>query len=223
MVKRILVLLLTIIFMVGVNGCMNLFPQSDESIRDEILEHLNKKYDKEFVALALDRGHTDILLCYSQGENPETNLVHAQRVTRDKDVEYKDTYFGIVMRNEIEAEIMSICSDVNLPIQVFYPSNDFYYDNMFDGTKTYTDFRQWITDGNTWRFDITIVLALNDIADAEEYANYVFEDLAEENISLFTYLIILPSEGFEKVTRTNLNDILRQYDGQTATLTKSIN
>lgn len=202
---------------------MNLLPQSDESVRDEILEHLNKKYNKEFVAIALERGYSDILHCYVQGGDPDDDNVHAQRIMQNNTSEYNDTYFGIIIREEIEAEIMSLCTNINIPMQVFYLSNSLYYDNMFDSTKNYADLKQWIANGNPWRFTITIVLPL-DVANNENiYASQIFEILAATGFKGLVNICILPNEGFVKVTRTTLNDILRQYDGQTSLFSESIN
>ena len=202
---------------------MNLLPQSDESIRDEILEHLNKKYDMEFTALALDRGHSELLLCHVKEGDPEADLVHAKRLVRDDGIEITDTYFGIVIREEIEADILSILSGVDLKMRVFYPSNDYFYDNMFDNTKNYADFKQWIDDGNPWRFDVSIILFMDDVTEGEAYADHVFEIIDEAGFRGYIYLTVLPEEGYENITRTNLNDLISQYDGETALFTKSVN
>ena len=202
---------------------MNILPQSDESIRDEILEVIGKKYNTEFVALALERGHSDLLIAYVQGGDTDEDLVRAQRVVRDDNAEYNDTYFGIIIREDIEAEILAVCSGIEPPMRVLYPSNVFFYDNIFDGTKNYADFKQWIADGNPWRFDATIILSLDEIAEGETYANKVFEKLEKADFCGYIHVVVLQSEDFAKLTRTNLNDILKQYDSQTTLFTKSIN
>ena len=202
---------------------MNIFPQSDESIRDELLRYLSEKYGREFTALALERGYSDYLHCYLKGGDPKADNVGVQRITRDTGVEYKDTYFGIVIREELENEVVSICSDIDLPMQAQYDSISQFFNNIFDSTKNYDDFKRWVENGNPWRFTVTIVIALDDTDKAEAYANHIFEQLSEAGFSGLVHVCSLPSEGYAKLTRINLNDLITQYDDQETLFSESIN
>lgn len=202
---------------------MDFFPQSNESVRDEILAHLNDKYGIEFTAIALERNYDDILYCYVQGGDPKADIVRAVRTTRDKAKEYRDTYFGIVIREEIEAEIMSVCSDISLPMQAFYLSNFLYYDNIFDGTKNYLDFKKWIGSGNSMRFTVTVILSLDDSNEGETYANQVYEKLRKAGFKGLAHVCFMPNKGFKNLTRTNLNDLIELYDARVTLFSESIN
>ena len=202
---------------------MNTFSQNDESVRDEILEYMNKKYNEEFTALSLDRGYTDVLLCMIQGGDPEADLILAQRITGDSGVVFKDTYFGNIIREDVEFEILSVCSILDIPMKAIYHSGASYYDNIFDGTKGYDDLKQWISDGNLFRFTVTIVLPLDAVDDSEVYAEQIYTLLSNANYQGLAYVCILPLEGFLEATRANLNNLINQYHEQSITCTKSIN
>jgi hypothetical protein len=58
----------------------------------------------------------------------------------DGSAKYRDTYFNIVIREDLEADVQNICKDLDLAtIVMFTGSSWLYVDNQFDGTKTYAD------------------------------------------------------------------------------------
>jgi hypothetical protein len=223
-IKRIIIpAVLVVMILLGESGCMNIFPKSDETVRDELLEYLNFKYNEEFIALSLERGYSDVLQCYVQDGDTKADRVYVQRIDNDGKIEYKDTYFGVLIRDDIETKIQSLCSGFDLPLKFFYPSDIFYYDNSFDGTKTFVDFKRWISDGNAWRFDITVVMAVDDVSEGITKADELFEMLGDSDMRWSVDICVIPSEGFVDITRTNLNDILAQHNGRTAVYSQSIN
>jgi len=223
MIRKIAVLQLTLIMLMGAGGCMNIFPQSDEAVRDEILSELHGKYGREFEAISLERGYSDVLYCYPQGGDPEADRVCVVRQGKENDYTYKDTYFGIVIRDALEQEMQDICAGIGLPALVVYHSDSLYFDDEFDGTKNYADFKQWQGEGNAWRHTVTVVLSLEEADAGEMYAGQIFEKFGDSGFQGLMYVSILPGEGFVKANRANLNDLISEYGEQAPVFSKSIN
>lgn len=218
-----LIIPLVIILILGVGGCMNILPMNDEAIKDEILAHLSQKYNgQEFEALSLEKGYSITLRCYPKGGDPQADNVRVEKITRDGETIYEDTYFGIIIRDEIESEIISACSGLPLPMKAHFKSNLQSFDNDFDGTKTYADLKQWIANGNSSRFSVTVIVCADD-SDKESYSEQIFNKLEKTDFHGMIDVCFYPSEAFEKITRTNRNEIARQYPDQYAIFSKSIN
>ena len=191
----------------------NEFFKSDEAIRDDILERLHKKYGVEFVAISLVRGYEYSLYCYPKGGDPEADLVKAIiREDKGKEREYLDTYFGIIIREEFEADILSVLSDIDVPKAVFLDSQREYYKEQFDGTKNYSDYKEWLREGNPWRPRVTVVLGLDNVDEAESYANQIFGKASDGGVRGFITVRVFPPEGLSRATRVNLDELTREYD-----------
>jgi hypothetical protein len=213
------------IFAVLLGGCtnMNIHQRSNESIRDEMLEHLSQKYGKQFTAISLERGHSDTLTCFSTGGDPIADIVRVRRTENNGTVELADTFFGVLIREELEAEVTKLLSGIAVPLRVIYPSDIAYFNNSFDATKNFADFMSWSSSGNNlWGFDICVILSLDKLDDAEIYANQVFDRISGSNFHGLIHAIVLPSEGFAKLTRANINDLVSEYDGRTTTISKNV-
>jgi hypothetical protein len=199
--------------------------QSEEAITNELLEFVYNKYNVELTPIVLNRGYTYELVCYVTGGDPIADRVRVQRTKIENVFEYGDTYFGFVIREDVEAEILAMCSDIDVPMKAFYPSEHSYYNNIFDDTKTYADLKQWIEDGNPGTSNITIVLSLENAEETETYSNRVFESLENAGFRGLVGVLSLPSEGFARVNRTNIDDLNREYNYNVKTklFSKSIN
>jgi hypothetical protein len=246
--RRIGILTLTIILMTGVSGCMNLLQTSiekaenerllqirAEEAQNELLTHLIEKYDgQEFVPIGLEYEFGVFTLhCYPAGGDPETDIVKVE--TRGNRIEGKainavtqDTYFGIIIREDVEAEVLAALSDLPLPMKVYFDRPSMYWDNFWDGSKTYADLKQYGIDrGDPYRFFVTIVVPMDgtDKTEKEEYANQVLDRLEKAGHRGLVSVCFFPNEAFEKVTRslTAFNDLARQYRDEYALFSKSLN
>lgn len=208
--KRFLILLLIIIITIGVISCMGIL-RTDESI---MLEHLSEKYNgQEFISIGISGSHNfggdPILYCYPKGGDPEADKV---KVTMSKvkngKRSFSDSYFNIIIREDFEADVLAVLSDMPLPMKVYY-SGTSYLDEIFDGTKTYADFKQWEIDrGEPYLFDVEVVLLCEDVENGEQYANQIFDKLEKDNYHGSVVVFIVSDAGiYEKITRNNWSEI----------------
>jgi len=205
-VKWFLIPAFTIIFIIGVSGCMH-----NLSHEKEILAHLEQKYGIEFISLGFEVGSNSVMNCYPKGGCPEADRVKANiRVFSDKntETEFGDTYFGIIIREDLEAEVFDAISDLPLPMKVFFDSET-NFNNIFDSTKTYANFKQWRNNGNPWRINATVTVSINDFdnSEKEEYANKIFDIIEEDGFTGGIRVRFYSSEVFEKLTRTNFIEL----------------
>ena len=202
--KRILLIILinTILF---TGGCMD-SQNRENRIRDEMLAHMREKYGKEFIEVSFIMRYGDNrsrLICFPVSGNPETDRVRVMRIGRWNDITIRDNYFGILIREEVEAEIEQICQQLGLDVKVFSISSSFY-DNKYGGTKGYADIK------NARYFDRNIriaVLAEQDY-DMEGISVQIFQVLTDEKLIGFYSMYFYTEEGFHILTRENFSDNL---------------
>jgi hypothetical protein len=220
--KKIVISAILLAVLLG--GCTNMtiHLQSNESIRDEMLEHLRQKYGREFIAISLERGHHDFLVAFPENGDADTDIVAVQRTITDGQVEMRDTFFGVIIREDIESEILTALADIVIPHKVFFPTDVYYFDNIFDSSKTYSDLRQWVSDGNVWRTTFTILISLDEIEKGEMFASKVFERISSVNLHGLVHVVVLPNEGFTEANRTNLNDVISQFFDKSKTISRSL-
>jgi len=205
---------------------MNISFETDESIRDEILDHLRNKYNgQEFTALALERGrYRDTLYCFVQGGDPEGDNVTADRTVKDGAKVYSDTYFAIIIREDLEAEVLAVCSDIDIPMQAYALSTSQFYNNMWDCTKNYADLKQWIADGNPRRFDVTVVISVDNMENGEYFSKQIISAITESGYKgIVGVLAITDADVYSKITRSNQNDLIRQNRDSTKLFMESVN
>jgi len=209
--------------MIGLSGCMNFF----KGVEVPIAEHLREKYGIEFTGFTSDLSSGDVVHCYPVGGDPDTDNVRVY-TTKHKGSErtFQDTYFNIIIRKDVEAEVYAACEGLPLPMKVYFTGTS-YFDNIWDGTKTYADLKQWINEGNSKGLDVTIAIPMDgtDNVEKEEYANQVFDRIEKSGHSGLVHICFFPNEAFEKVTRslTDRNNLASQYKDEYAIFSNSIN
>ena len=192
-------------------------PGTNESI---MLKHLREKYGQEFVATGMtgssNFGGDPVLFCYPKGGDPETDKVRAtMSKLKNGERSFEDTYFGIIIREDLESEVLAALPDLQLPMKAYFNCTSFYYDESFDSTKTYVDFKQWeIDSGKSKLLDITIAIPMDgtDKSKKEEYANRIFDILEQYGFRIYITVRFYPSEVFEIITRKNVFDLYKIYD-----------
>ena len=219
--KKCLALSLATILMIGAGGCMK--PKS-ESNEKRMLRHLREKYGQEFITLGMRGGGyfgggSSILDCYPAGGDPDVDYVCVEMLGTTID----DTYFGIIIREDVEAEVLAVLSDLPLPMKAYFRGDAGYFDETFDGTKTYADFKQWeINRGKRYRFKVTVAVPMDDTdkSEKEEYAKQIFDRLEKDNFHGRVFVRFYPSEVFEKLTRANYIDL---HKSEYANFSESLN
>ena len=226
--KQCLALSLAIIITIGVSGCMNIL-QSNES---RMLKHLSQKYNgQKFITLYMDGGGyfgqgTTKLHCYPKGGDPKADRVWVETwTTKEGERIIQDSYFGIIIREDLEAEVLAACSGLPLPMKAYLVSGNMCYDDIFDGSKTYADFKQWINDGNSKRLNVTVSVSADgfDKSEKEQYANQIHDKLEKDGFCGFASVLFYPGEAFDQLTRTNHNELAYQYHDEYAIFSESIN
>ena len=202
---------------------LNMFTESYEDIRDEMLQHLYEKYGIEFTGDSLERGSHDFLIAYPTGGNMYEDFVRMRRHGSGENARFFDTFFGVIIRDEVEAIITTALADIGLPFKVFFESDIDYFDNKFDGTKNFADFNAWVAEGNRVPVTVGVWLEFNYDENVDYYANRAFEYIEELGYLLDVSLQFAPTTVFEQVTRSNRSAILRQSRGERTTFNRTVN
>ena len=219
----ILAIIFALLFLLGGCGVLNMFTESYEDIRDEMLQHLYEKYGIEFTGVSLERGHHDHLIAYPTGGDPVNDFVSMQRHVRDGEVEFRDTFFNVIIRNDLEAGVAAALADIGLPFKVFFSGGARVYNNKFDGTKTFADFNAWVADGNPSRLPLSVFLGVESTDCFDTYANKAAEKVQETGYLLYVVFSFTPMEIFEQITRSNRTDILGIHRREIISIVKNIN
>ena len=208
-IKVIFALTLITLLTLGLSGC--------ESITAKrCLKHLSEKYNgQEFIVKytkngGLFGGGTDYLFCYPKGGDPDTDEVTVETwKPKGEERIFTDTYFELLIREDVEAEMLAILSDINLPMKVYNTEVSGVEDHRFDSTKTYADVKKAISsDEINCLFDFSIFLLCEDIENREQYANKIFDMLEKNNYrGLMAICVISDTDLFERVTRKNRNQL----------------
>ena len=240
--KKILIsVLLTIMALILVMTIMNvIFLKLDETITENsilesnsvyfevyseeimeliVLQHLSEKYNgQEFIVSYASNSYggwlTPYWECYPKGGDSETDKVYVELIKNENgETIFRDDYFGILIREDIEAEVIETCVGMGMPMKV-YSEGLGRLDNSFDSTKTYADLKQAIMEGKEdCTFDISIFLLCEDIENREEYANQIFDQLSEDGFDKIIDICMIADEKiYDQITRKNCYDIFEKDD-----------
>ena len=196
-----------------------------------VRKYLSEKYPgQEFVIVSISGmsygslwNSTDKhIVCYPKGGDPETDkfkvktYIPVDENGNEGEREFRDNYFAILIREDVEADVLNTLSDMNLPMKVYY-KEDAYYGLDYDSTHTYVDLKKDNLDGkNSKRFDIGIYLLCKDIENREQYAQQIFDLLlSKDGIAESVDLYIVTDETiYSEITRKNRYDLINA-DGET--------
>jgi len=202
---------------------LDMFTESYEDIRNEMLQNLHEKYGIEFTADSLERGSQDYLIAFPAGGNMQEDFVRIQRHGTGGSVRFNDTFFGVIIRDDLESGVAAALAGIGLPFKVFFSTDSFAFNNKFNGTKNLADFNAWIEDGNSSRLPITIILGVETNDGAETVANAAFKKIQKTGYMLHVTLNFTPNEIFEQITRENRVNMLMQHGSEMTSFTTSIN
>ena len=219
----ILAILFALLFFLGGCGMLNMFTESYEDIRDEMLQHLYEKYGVEFIGDSLERGSHDFLIAYPKYGDMQEDHVRMQRHGSGENVRYVDTFFGVIIRDDLEGVVTEALVDINLPFQVDFAAQHFVFDNRFDGTKTFADFNEWIAEGNSFRLSLAVFIGVKSKDGVDEIAEIAFEKIRELGYMLHVNINFTPIELFENLTRDGRVGSLGMYRFEMTSFNESIN
>ena len=198
-----------------------------ERIGAEVLAHMYAKYGVEFNIVGHDwNRHEDRLTLYPVWGTFENERVNVQRRVIDGEVRFLDSYFGIVIREDFEAHVLEMLSDINLPIKVYEDFVGISFDNIFDRTKTYADYKRMVDAGEVFGRLLNAAFVVSydgDIENHEVLATQIFDALTDTGFEGGAIIMILPSEGFERVTRSNWDEIQREFSKVSSIISTTIN
>ncbi len=199
--KRIPLLFMVAIIMMGVCGCMtNNRSNSAESVRDSALSYLCGKYNDTFVA----KGYSDSNWAYDYAavtffsEKFPEELVEV-RVYKNEDGTYRfeDNYFRFSMADSAVCYLESLLEHKGIVIKVRFPGN-IWTDDIGDA-KTFCD---WKNQG-TCVMDIYV---LSDVELAKEIRTDFVSAIASDKIRGSVDFCVVKS--LDSTTTVNLDVIL---------------
>lgn len=191
------------------NPAQNVSGISSEQIRDEMLNFMNIKYGKTFIGLSLERRgidrSSDKLVCYADGENRNEDFAYVYRDINCGVTEYSDTYFGVLIRDEVESEIERICLSFGLDAKVFSNTLTRIYSNEYDMSKTLSDLKS-----DSAQPGLLVEAALTSdggfLNDAE--SQKLFNALREADFRGAFTLYYFTQTVFESISNANKNNLL---------------
>jgi hypothetical protein len=200
--------LILVMLMVGASGCgMESFKSRDDKIQDT-LEYLSDKYDGQEFEFEWSRDLYGKLLvyCYPEWGTYKTEPVRVRREVVDGKVQYLDSYFGILMREDAEAELVDVCTNLGLKAKVFMDVDESYYENQFDTSKTYEDYVEWDAEDETRDLRAySILIEADDFTDCEMIADQITEAMKEKQYNYHMGVFFCTPEKYEYFDRGNLD------------------
>lgn len=190
------------------NFAQDILRYSSEQIRDEMLNFMDAKYGKTFVGLSLERRgidrNSDKLICYADGEDRDRDFAYVYRDITEGVAEYSDTYFGVLIRNEVESEIENICRSFGFEAKVYSETLVRIYANEYDKSKTLSELKLDKTQPR-----LLVEIALTGADDAlEEKSDAIFNALAENNLRGIFTLYYFSQTEFDSINDENENERL---------------
>lgn len=180
----------------------------DPKVKDT-LEYLSEKYDgQEFIYQSHEYLYGKVLVyCYPEWGTYETERVRVRREVVDGEVQYKDNYFSILMREDAEAEVLTVCADLGLKAKVFMSVHDFEINNQFDSSKTYEDYVKWDPeDGHLRLRSYSIFLETDDFTKCELVADQINEAMKAKKYNCHLGIFFCNHEKFEYYNRANTGE-----------------
>jgi hypothetical protein len=204
-----------VLLIVGVSGCMlekfadSLLTGNKETVQ-EALAYMSEKYGgQEFVYYSHDYIYGELnLYCYPEWGAFETEKVLVQRKEVNGEVRHTDNYFSILIREDAEAEVMTVCADLGLKAKAFMYTNDFEVNNQFDSSKTYEDFVKWgAEDGSLSLQYYRVLIETDEVIDYEFYADEILRNVMAKNIAGILNIYFCTRDQYEYYQRENLKEL----------------
>ncbi|WP_334073393.1 MULTISPECIES: hypothetical protein [Paenibacillus] len=211
---RTVMLLLTIIFSLGVSGCMKSEAQTNrnrdpEAIKERMLSHLQQKYGEEFVPVSLTLSgfayNYDNLSAYpKQGTQSDAFEVWG---TQMKDGSYRisDGYFGKYIRPEYEAAMSGLIEEMYSTFKLY---TNFGEGVLPDRLNKETKIEEIYAPGETVSSDTVVFVkqeAVRNPADVEASLVELAKKMREKKLVGFVQLFVVRNDKYENIDLQALN------------------
>lgn len=209
----LIVAVLSSILLSGCNIFNDIFKASSSQIRDEMLEYMSIKYGKNFIGLSLERSgidrSSDKLICYAEGEDRYKDFTYVYRDVNEDIVTYSDTYFNIVIRDEVEKGIENIMNQLGYEAKAFSGTLTRIYDQKYDSSKTLFDL---MSDNTQPGLLVEIALTGSFNTLSEEDSQKLFNALSDAKFRGAFSLYYFSKPIFDSITDENENRFLSPVD-----------
>ncbi len=192
-------------------------PKKDcDSLKDEMIAHLEKKYGEKFLPIFLEPSGFQIdydeLQFYKEGTDPETDKAHIAKFNRDGKVKYIDNYFGLIIREEYENIIKGVVEKIFGECKVYAT---FDADSFSDNLKRGNTYEDAIRNGEFINSLIYIYIdnKANNIL-LKEKEEELTNLLKKVKIKGYYTIYSMKSGHLEKITRKNHLDYVEEFTPQ---------
>lgn len=187
---------------------------------------LSEKYPgQEFIITSIRKGGyfgigSTYVTGYPKGGDPETDKFEVQTYIpvgengQKGERRFWDNYYAILIREDVEADVIDTLSDVNLPMKVYYRESG-YYEREDDSTKTYAKLKAEILEGKSpRRITVSIFLLCKDAENSKQYAQQIYDTLLSENGVIFRADVYMVADEtiYKEITRKNYYDVYQEHD-----------
>lgn len=187
---------------------------------------LSEKFPgQEFIITSIRKGGyfgigSTYVTGYPKGGDPETDkfdvktYIPVDENGNEGEREFWDNYFAILIREDVEADVSAMLSDLNLPMKVFYRETAFY-GMEYDSTNTYADLKKDIMEGTNIRWiTVSIFLLCKDAENSKQYAQQIYDTLLSENGVIFRADVYMVADEtiYKEITRKNYYDVYQEHD-----------
>ncbi len=191
-----------------------------------VLKYLSEKFPgQEFIITSISKGGyfgigSTYMTGYPKGGDPETDkfdvktYIPVDENGNEGEREFWDNYFAILIREDVEADVSAMLSDLNLPMKVYYRENA-YYGMDYDSTNTYADLKKDIVEGKSERWiNVSIFLLCKEEENSKQYAQQIYDTLLSEKGVIFSSDVYMVTDEtlYTEITRKNYYDLYQEHD-----------
>lgn len=217
--EKIIGIILSVIIFIGycTSIFMNEYPKyitkkSTIEKRDDIIKHMNEKYDKNFLSIKIsgDKKNDDkyYYQYYVEGTNPDIDYCMAGREFNKTTNEYYyyDNYFGVQVRDEYEELINNVVTKYIDNDYVLYANlTEDAYPEKYDKNSTLQDFLDYNQNRSV---DVLVNCNADNKEKFKEITDNIYNELSDAKYKgIYRFYFMKP--GFaEGIDRTNYSDVV---------------
>lgn|GEM_PF-6233694 len=210
---RTVLLLLTIIFSLGVSGCMKSEAQTNrnrdpEAIKERMLSHLQQKYGEEFVPVNLTLSgfaySYDNLTAYpKKGSQSDAFEVWGTQM-KDGSYQISDGYFGKYIKPKYEAVMSGLVGESYSTFKLY---TDFGEGVLPDRLNKDTNIEEIYAPGETVSSDTVVFVKEDAVKEADVEASLIklAQKMREKKLVGFVQLFVVRNDKYENIDLQALN------------------
>lgn len=207
------VLLIIILGMSGCNMEKNKISNDENEIIAEMRTHLSEKYGDinykliSFVPAGWEHSY-DLLNISVEKDGNE--YIRVERHKDDNGYYYKDNYFGLLIRDEFENEVLECASKHFDDFMVYADLKSDNYPNSLDDSSTFEDFLNVKEELDHIIFFVIVNDTFENTAEFNNAAKAFVDDWAQIGIASIPRILCVTSEVYENSERTDYDQILNE-------------